>query len=155
MQTAIASQLCIIPFSQLQAIPWFIDGGDSIWVQIIATNDFGPSAASTGNGAVYTRIPDAPLSLIENLATKTDTSIDLEWQNGYNNGGLAILDYRVSYSVEGAEFAILVDQHLSQSYTATGMVLGTSYKFKVQARNPIGLSPDSATLDIFHAFVPD
>jgi hypothetical protein len=79
LQTAISSQLCIIPFSQLQAIPWFIDGGDSIWVQIIATNDFGPSEASTGNGAVFTRIPDAPVSLIENLASKTDTSIDLEW----------------------------------------------------------------------------
>lgn len=43
---------------------------------------------------------------------------------------------------------------LTLSYTATNLITGQSYKFYVQARNSLGLSPFSATTTVLCAWVP-
>ena len=43
---------------------------------------------------------------------------------------------------------------LIKSYTATGLTIGLTYNFKVQARNLFGLSASSTSLSLLAAFVP-
>ena len=40
-------------------------------------------------------------------------------------------------------------------FTAVDLTFGTTYEFKVQARNEYGYSDDSATLTLLCAFIPD
>jgi hypothetical protein len=48
-----------------------------------------------GNGAYYTRVPDAPVNVLENISERTSTTIGLTWEDGLNNGGVLISDYQV------------------------------------------------------------
>jgi hypothetical protein len=56
-------------------------------------------ASSVGNGAVMfiSSVPDAPVSLLRDEATTTTTAIGITWSNGAYNGGLPVIDYRLSY----------------------------------------------------------
>lgn len=71
---------CTIPTSVLRSIPFDLKWGDSIQVQIVATNIKGNSLTSVaGNGAIILRVPDAPLNL-QNVAGVTDgEQIGIEW----------------------------------------------------------------------------
>jgi len=49
----------------------------------VAFNSYGNSLNSTlGNGAVIVTVPDAPVSLAENVATRGPTQIGITWQQG-------------------------------------------------------------------------
>ena len=79
-----------------------VDGGDSIYAKVSAVNFFGESQLSEeGNGAYYTRVPDAPINLVEDVRYVNEISIN--WNPGTNDGGLAILDYRITLKEQGAE----------------------------------------------------
>lgn len=41
------------------------------------------------------------------------------------------------------------------SYTVTGLQLGNTYEFTVEARNSVGFSSASSSVTIFHAMAPD
>jgi hypothetical protein len=49
-----------------------------------------------GNGAYYERVPDSPINLLEDITQRTSTTDGLTWDDGANNGGVAIIDYRIS-----------------------------------------------------------
>jgi small nuclear ribonucleoprotein (snRNP)-like protein len=69
--TILASAECTIPTSVLRSTPFNLWWGDSVKVQIYATNIKGDSIVSDiGNGAIILRVPDAPLNL-ENAADVT------------------------------------------------------------------------------------
>jgi hypothetical protein len=64
--TVISNSYCNINFSSLITSPFNIVGGDSIHAKVVAGNIYGDSAQSTsGNGAIYTTVPDAPISIAE------------------------------------------------------------------------------------------
>jgi len=44
---------------------------------------------------------------------------------------------------------------LTLNYVATGLTPGLTYKFKVQARNPVGFSTDSSLLSVLAAKTPE
>jgi hypothetical protein len=84
-----------------------VQGGDSIWAKVSAVNFYGETDLSTeGNNANYYRVPDAPINLAENTAARTSTTNGITWSDGTNNGGLAILDYRINMRVEGGVYAV-------------------------------------------------
>lgn len=63
----------------------------------MATNIYGDSEYSdAGNDGVIVRIPDKPINLLEDTAQRTPTTLGLTWNDGVENGGLPILDYRVN-----------------------------------------------------------
>lgn len=73
-----------------------MDGGDYIYAIVSATNYYGESAYSAeSNGAYYTRVPDAPINVAENTDVRTATENGLVWEDGENDGGLAITSYRI------------------------------------------------------------
>lgn len=93
----ISNGYCNINLSTLLASPFNIVGGDSIHAKVIAANTYGESAQSdSGNGAVYTTIPDAPVGLAENASLRTSTNLGLTWSDGLSDGGLSVIDYRIN-----------------------------------------------------------
>lgn len=123
---------------------------------VSAVNVYGESAQSTeGNGAYYTRVPDQLVNLQENIAVRTATTDGLTWEDGVNNGGVPIIDYRVNMKVStDPSFSIIAGSVASTSYTVTSLVLGTTYDFNVEAQNSVGYSPVSDTIQILHALPP-
>jgi hypothetical protein len=72
--------------------------GNSIYVKVISVNIYGDSVLSTvGNGAVIQYVPDAPVSLLNDPTTTTDTIIKITWSDGASDGGSSVLDYTVMY----------------------------------------------------------
>jgi hypothetical protein len=66
-----------------------------------------------------------------------------------------VLDYRVWYDQGTNNFVILASNVPTKSFLLTaGVVSGTYYKFKVEARNVIGYSALSAEISILAATVP-
>lgn len=56
---------------------------------------------------------------------------------------------------EGEQFVVVADGLSETSYTASGLDLGTTYDFKVEARNSLGYSLESETLSLLAAYRPD
>jgi hypothetical protein len=82
-----------------------LDGGDSVYAKVVAVNFYGESAHSTaGNGAYYTRVPDPPVNVGEDVSLRTSTDNGLIWDDGSNNGGVAIEDYRINMREQGGVY---------------------------------------------------
>jgi hypothetical protein len=70
----ITNDECIINFSTIIASPYNYNGGESVNAKVVAVNVYGESEQSTeGNGAVYYRIPDAPINLAEDTSIRTNS----------------------------------------------------------------------------------
>jgi hypothetical protein len=54
---------------------------------------------------------------------------------------------------QGGVYSVIASSVATKSYTATGIVLGTTYEFTVEARNSIGYSSPSASVTILHALL--
>jgi hypothetical protein len=89
---------CSIPFDTLRTSPFELPWGSSIYVKVAATNIMGVSVTSqAGNGAMITRVPDAPVNLVVDSSISNAVNIGILWDNGVESGGLPVLDYRVWY----------------------------------------------------------
>ena len=89
-------------------------------------------------------MPDAP-----GLVTKIprDTQVTFTWSAPAFTGGSAVLDYKVKWDQGKNTFADLKTGITETNFTKTGLKAGTTYVFRVLARNEVGYSADSA--DIF------
>lgn len=65
-----------------------------------------------------------------------------------------MIDSRVTFDQATNNFVVLQAGISSTTYTATNLVTGSTYKFKVQTRNSYGYSAYSATVSILCATVP-
>lgn len=85
--------------------------------------------------------PNAPISL-KNVPVITDnTKIGLSWEDG-KDGGAAIQNYDIFYAKKDeSTFKLMESKYASKSYTTRlALTEGQGYKFKVAARNIVGLS---------------
>ncbi len=88
----------MVNLSTLRSSPYSLVKGNSIYVKVISVNIYGDSVLSTvGNGAVIQYVPDAPVSLLNDPTTTTDTIIKITWSDGASDGGSSVLDYTVMY----------------------------------------------------------
>ena len=86
------------------AAPYSLYWGDSVYAKVKATNIVGDSAESLeGNGGVLLTNPDAPVSLANDVATTSSTTIGLTWSAGAEDGGTR---YRVD-TVIGSDLPVL------------------------------------------------
>ena len=89
--------------------------------------------------------PTAPRSLAA-APTNVSGQIRLTWAVPASDGGSAITDYAVQRSPDGTTWTTLGDgTSTATAYTATGLVNGTRYYFRVFARNVVGQGPASNT----------
>jgi len=93
-------------------------------------------------------VPNAPINIVKNSLLTTATSISITWTNGSNDGGSPVIDYRVSFDFSTNNYVILASGVPTQSFTVSGLIPGNIYKFKIEARNAIGYSPDSVEVAI-------
>lgn len=153
--TQSTSLTCSIPLATLQAAPYLLTWGDSVFASVIAINTYGDSLESDqGNGGLITTSPDPPTALVEVYAERTRSSLGLAWTAPTFTGGDVILDYRVNYREKAGTWAILAQNVGQTSYTATNLAPGTTYEFNVEARNSYGYSTTSTGLELLCAFVP-
>jgi hypothetical protein len=64
-----------------------------------------------------------------------------------------VIDYRIWFKSTGS-YAVLATGVTTLTYTASGLTTGTTYAFKVQARNSQGYSNSSPELTVLTAAVP-
>jgi hypothetical protein len=134
--TIVAERACHIPASVINADPYSIAWGSSVFAKISATNVKGSSTESNaGNGAIILTQPDAPTNLQEDTSYRTDSQLAITWAKGSAEGGTPVIDYHVSISEDGGAYTVLASGLTSLSYVATGLTAGVIYSFKVQSRN--------------------
>ena len=151
----LAAAACQIPVSDLRAAPFSLPWGTEVYAKIVATNSVGDSNESPiGHGAIITTNPDDPTSLAEDATKRTATSLGLTWTQGASNGGAVVIDYRVSISSNSGSYQVLASGVTSTSYTATSLNSGTTYSFKIEARNSYGFSALSNTLSLYCGYIP-
>lgn len=81
-------------------------------------------------------IPTAPQNVV---GTRGDSSVTLTWDPPKSIGGTPILDYNIQSSTDGGATWTLFNDGVSPATTTTvtGLVNGTVYVFRVQARNAV------------------
>ena len=111
-----------------------------------ATNSAGNSTSGSTASASVTPagIPGSPTGV---TGTGVGGTANISWTLPASDGGSAITDYVVEYSVEGSgtwtTFADGVST--STSATVTGLTAGNAYEFRVSTKNLIGTSLPSFT----------
>jgi uncharacterized repeat protein (TIGR02543 family) len=106
-----------------------------------AINTAGSSASASTSSAAVTPagVPSAPSGV---SGTGTGGTINIAWTEPSSDGGSAITDYIVEYSVDGSGiWATFADgTSTATSATVTGLIAGNAYEFRVTAKNIIGNS---------------
>lgn len=78
------------------------------------------------------------------------------WTVPPSDGGSVILDYRIEYDQSINTYTLAADGVTTLSHIQTaGISAGNLYKFKIQARNGVGLSVYSNEFEILSAVLPD
>jgi len=144
-QTIISETQCTVKVSTLRDAPFNLPWGASVFVKVLAFNSYGDSEVSdAGNGAVIITYADAPVSLIETVSARSATSITFSWTAGATNGGSTVSGYRVNSDGALGVWSVIADDVVGTSYTATGLIAGLKYTFRVEAENGFGYSEYSS-----------
>ena len=89
---------CTTQLNKLTAAPFNLLQGYSVFIKIIAKNAYGSSVESVpGNGAIIVLVPEAPINLLNNPLVTTKSVIGFTWDEGVNNGGESVIDYKIQY----------------------------------------------------------
>lgn len=122
-------------------------------VKIVATNLYGSSTDSPINSSEYLRtVPIAPV-IAENTLLRTATTVLIAWSTPYD-GGIPVVDYRF-YSDQATNNYVVLKANILNTYLLVeGLTTGSTYKFKVEARNSYGYSLASNELTILVAYLP-
>lgn len=124
-------------------------------VRVQARNDVGLSDFSLSLSILAATFPDTPINLARDDLETTATQIGLTWSKGLSNGGTPILDFRVLYDAGINNWQLLSDGITETSYTTPILTSGTTYKFKIAARNLVGYSGYTTEVSILCATVPE
>ena len=98
--------------------------------------------------------PDPPISFVRNEALTTKTQVAFSWSEPVSNGGSPVIDYLIEFDNSLGTFSKIEEFYTSTSFVKTGLQEGTSYKFRVQARNAVDYSIYSQEFAIIAATVP-
>ena len=111
---------------------------------IRAVNSVGTGLENFSDSVIPGTIPTAPRNL---SAEPGDSQITLKWTAPASDGGNAIDGYeyqqKAGTNAYGSWTNISGADENTTEHTVTGLTNGTSYTFKVQAKNPMGEGPAS------------
>ncbi len=124
--------------------------GTSLHYRVYAINSIGESitASNVVNATLdVTAKPGAPTGLSATASGRTQ--INLSWNAPPDNGGAAIIGYRIQVSFDtGSNWVNLVENtgSTATTYTHTGLQNGTTYYYRVYAINSIGESTNHSNV---------
>ena len=126
--------------SGVAAPSWTVDGLDNgvvYEVQVRARNSLGPGRWSPSVEAAPFTVPGAPAGV---AASPGDEALVVQWDAPADDGGNAVLDYKVQYRTSSPQGQWEVDSDAVSGLTWTidGLVNTTAYNVSVQARNTRG-----------------
>jgi hypothetical protein len=155
--TVLDSRSCQVPLTTLRASPFSLSPGTSVLAKVRSINLYGESAelSDPGAGAFIQTVPDAPISVQDDPSITSDEQVKIVWTDGENNGGTSVLDYSVYFDQGVNDWVLISNNVVSREFTKTGLTSGTTYAFKVASRNAVGLGPESTSISILAAKVPD
>ena len=90
-------------------------------------------------------VPGAPTNVTVN---PFGTFNDVNWHAPASDGGATISGYRVEVSTDEETWTEIVSSVNSDSYLHRGVTIGTTYYYRVSARNSIGLGAPSDTASV-------
>jgi hypothetical protein len=141
-----------------------IPPGSTCRFHLQTLNIVGYSIFSTPLSVLFAQIPDAPPTPAYVARSGGDASIGLspfiqiEWQAPTEKGGLEILGYLVSMSVNSGPWQLAFDGSVRPEileFKFQELQAGALYSFKVWARNELGYSATaSPTLELYAATYP-
>jgi hypothetical protein len=107
------STQCAVALKTLQGEPFNLNVGYSIYIKILAQNEYGDSEISEpGNGAVMVSVPDPPFLVMNDVTVTSDSKIGFYWFDGATNGGAVIEDYRIRWD-QSIGFWVTLDEGLT------------------------------------------
>ena len=123
--------------------------------KVESRNAFGYSTTYSNEVSIRAAsLPDAPISLANNVAITASGVVGLTWSSGAFNGGSSIIDYRISYRASSDAYTVLATAVTTPSFTASSLVANTIYTFKIEARNAVGYSDFSSEVSVRAAARP-
>jgi hypothetical protein len=103
-----------------------------------ATNITGSSPVITTTPVIATSVPDAPTNVTATLGNAGDGTASISFTSG-GSGGKSISRYTVTSTPDG-----ISSSSTSSPITISGLAIGTSYTFTVNAKNDNGTSLESS-----------
>ena len=109
--------------------------GTAYYVRVNAITASGQGDIAAVGFTPYARA-SAPTTITATPANGTTT---LSWAAPADNGGYAVYGYRVEQSTDGANWAVLTQDTNTTSFTARGLMNGTTYQYRVAAVTGVGI----------------
>jgi hypothetical protein len=79
----------------------------------------------------------------------------LTWDEGVDNGGTTVIDYRVWSDQATGVYMPVISNLAATSYLMTSLSVGSTYNIKVESRNAFGYSEFSEVVTILTAQIPN
>ena len=147
-----------IPSSDAETTSLTVTGltnGVAYDVRINAVNSVGPGPFNIAQAEVPATFPTAPRNL---RAEAGDQQVTLRWTAPSSNGGNAIEEYQYQQKTGNGDFGswtpITGSNANTTEHIVTGLTNGTTYAFKVRAKNPRGEGPASNAVTAVPRTVP-
>ena len=119
---------CTVPISTLQAAPYNLAWGATVYAKVLATNAVGSSALSVASsGVIITTNPDPPSLLANNAATTSASVIAITWAPPALVGGTPVIDYQVSWKIGTATYVILASSITTAFYSVTSTLTPNTF----------------------------
>ena len=95
------------------------------------------------------------MDLQNDVLITLDDRAGIVWTEGTHNGGAQVIDFQIWSDQATGDFVELATGLTDRSYTAIDLYSGSTYTFKVKARNSVGYSEFSDPVSILAAQIPD
>ncbi len=136
-----------VPGSNADTTSFTITGltnGVNYTIRLRAVNSVGPAGTWDSQPIIPATFPTAPRNL---RAEPGDTQVTLRWTAPLSDGGKVIDEYqyqqKTGNSAYGSWTTITGSDDTTTGHDVTGLTNGTSYSFKVRAKNSVGEGPES------------
>ena len=131
--------------TSVSATVWTIDGltnGVDYEVQVRARNIRGPGVWSFPGEGRPSTVPGSPRNV---RAAPDNNALVVQWDAPDDDGGVALLDYRVRYRTRSprGDWMVEPDAVTGAPWTIDGLMNGTAYDVSVAARNENDYGPEA------------
>ena len=122
-----------------------LTNGTAYVFRVAATSSVGTGPVSDASAAI-TPLPDRPGHPQLVSARPAKGAATVSWLAPASDGGGAVTGYRVQYSTDGTTWKPVTHTGTSTTQKVTGLVDGTSYRFRVAAINAAGAGSFTTTV---------